>query len=282
MTSAVKDFRVLINVRNNQLCERREALGFTMQQMANDIGINYNSYQRYETLRDQPISRKNGQLRMTARKIANYFGELPEVLWSEEIKGIKTNTLIKKFSGEQARSLVSAYTERAALPPDKALEDQEFRARLRSILHRRLTPQEAALLSLRFGLTGKPPEDTHVVSQTMSLSIDVVRVMERRALDKLRAAPVMAELLQVVNLPMGAAMLKYLKGLAGFLGNSRASNSSKPWTQEEDAIIRDKSLSARAAQHRLNRTLRAVRSRRTSLGVRTGYIYPPGERKVKK
>lgn len=278
MTSAIKDFRVLINVRNNQLYERREALGFTMQQMANNIGINYNSYQRYETLRDQP-TRKNGQLKMTARKIANYFGEFPEVLWSEEIKGIKTSTLIKKFSGEQARSLVSAYTERTALPPDKALEDQEFRARLRSILHRRLTSQEAALLSLRFGLTGKPPEDAHVVSQTMSLSVDVVRVMERRALDKLRAAPVMAELLQVVNLPMGAAMLKYLKGLAGFLGNSRTSNSSKPWTQEEDAIIRDKSLSSRAAQHRLNRTLMAVRSRRTSLGVRTGYIYPPGERK---
>jgi len=268
MNHAVKDFRVTINIRNNQLCERRERLGYSQQQMADAIGVHQSEYSRYESLLEKPLHRYTGRLRKAARKIVDYFGESPEVLWSEEIRAVKNNTLVKKFSGEQARDLVGAYTVRTALPPDRALEDQEFRQRLRHVLQTRLTPQEAGLLGLRFGLTGKPSVDVHEAAYAMGLHVDVIRTIERRALDKLRAAPVMAELLQVINLPVSAAMLKHIEGLAGFLEAPQVLNSYKPWTSEEDKIIRDKSLSSNEVCHKLDRTLKAVRNRCGVLGVR--------------
>jgi len=269
MPHAVKDFRVTIGIRNNQLCERRENLGYTQQQMADAIGIHQSDYSRYESLLEKPLHRKTGHLRRAAHKIAVYFGESPEVLWSEEIQAVKNNTLVKKFSGEQARDLVSAYTVRTALPPDKALEDHEFRQRLRNVLQQRLTVQEVGLLEIRFGLTGGLSVDAHEAAYAMGLHVDVVRTIERRALDKLRAAPVMAELLQVVSLPVSAAQLKHIEGLAGFLEAPVVSGSHVPWTPEEDEIVKDKSLSSNEAQHKLNRTLDAVRGRRRLLGVRT-------------
>ena len=65
---------------------------------------------------------------------------------------------------------------------------QEICAGLRDCVKRVLTPKEAEIISLRYGLDGKPPRTQRETAQLCSISRSYVSRIEKKALEKLREA----------------------------------------------------------------------------------------------
>ena len=65
---------------------------------------------------------------------------------------------------------------------------QEICAGLRDCVKQVLTPKEAEIISLRYGLDGKPPRTQRETAQLCSISRSYVSRIEKKALEKLREA----------------------------------------------------------------------------------------------
>ena len=68
------------------------------------------------------------------------------------------------------------------------LHDRESALRLRSLLDQCLTPREAKIIRLRYGLGGTVPLTQREVASSFEISRSYVSRIEKRALEKLRAA----------------------------------------------------------------------------------------------
>ena len=89
MTMAAKTFRVDAKLRNNLLIRAREALGYkNAVQAAEALGLSYPSLIGYEGLVDLPW-RTNGEWKQSAVVIATAYKAVPEMLWPDEICGVK-------------------------------------------------------------------------------------------------------------------------------------------------------------------------------------------------
>ena len=77
------------------------------------------------------------------------------------------------------------------LDPVQVIHEQEVSRLLGQILDSRLSPREAAVLRLRFGLNTESGEGQRrpVVATTLGLSAERVRQIEEHALSKLRSKP---------------------------------------------------------------------------------------------
>ena len=68
------------------------------------------------------------------------------------------------------------------------VSNREAVCQLRNAVARRLTAQEQTVIRLRYGLDGKPPLRQREVAQQTGISRSYVSRIEKRALEKLRAA----------------------------------------------------------------------------------------------
>lgn len=68
------------------------------------------------------------------------------------------------------------------------LHAREYARRLRSAVERCLTDQEREVICLRYGLFGADPSRQREVAQKLGISRSYVSRIEKRALEKLRAA----------------------------------------------------------------------------------------------
>ena len=68
------------------------------------------------------------------------------------------------------------------------VSNREAVCQLRDAVARRLTAQEQTVIRLRYGLDGKPPLRQREVAQQTGISRSYVSRIEKRALEKLRAA----------------------------------------------------------------------------------------------
>jgi RNA polymerase primary sigma factor len=73
--------------------------------------------------------------------------------------------------------------------PLAVVEARGCRAAVTTLLSAALTPREAQVLQMRFGLAGPPQQPLEKVGQTLGLTRERVRQIEREAMDKLRADP---------------------------------------------------------------------------------------------
>ena len=68
------------------------------------------------------------------------------------------------------------------------LSSRELMGKVRTAVDTALTPQERQIIQLRYGLTGQPPQRQREVAQITGISRSYVSRMEKRALEKLKAA----------------------------------------------------------------------------------------------
>lgn len=79
---------------------------------------------------------------------------------------------------------VVAYDEDLA----ERIGSQELCAGLRDCVERVLTPREAEIITLRYGLDGKAPRTQRETAQLCAISRSYVSRIEKKALEKLREA----------------------------------------------------------------------------------------------
>lgn len=127
----MKEFEVSIRLRNNLLKQRRLELGFgTARAAAAAIGVSYNVYSAFETMRFSPLG-KDGDWRPLALKIAAYHGVPPEELWPSAILGVEKNLVERQIGADEIGQLLSG---EAPLLPDEALEQAENEREVRRLV----------------------------------------------------------------------------------------------------------------------------------------------------
>lgn len=122
----VKDLELTMVLRNNQLKERREKLGFTQHQMAEAAGVSHTAYQRFECLTLSPLL--HGEWRGSARAIANFFNVKPAVLWPEAVLAVKAHRAVRRINALDMQLLMSEPPK----SPEEALLAKEQKALLQA------------------------------------------------------------------------------------------------------------------------------------------------------
>lgn len=179
----VKDFRVVARIYNNQLRERREALGLSSTAFAEKVGVHPSYYCGFETFRASPLRQRNGVSTWTAiaRRIAEAFGVEPRVLWPDAALSVRVAKTERRLNAEEMAGLLAPSVDRS--PLGLLSSGEESRAIADAICN--LTPRQAEVIRMRFGF-----EDGHEtlgdIAEHLGLSVERVRQIEATALRRLR------------------------------------------------------------------------------------------------
>lgn len=181
MAQKIKDLRVVVRLKNNQLVERREELGVTIAMMASLIGINKSSYGMFENLQQNPVSGTTGTWVNSAVKIAEYYEVDPEELWPDWVTKLKSTYTERCLDVEGARYLLTgAYTQQGALPlAEELLNKIQLSQRLSEVLDT-MPARERAFLMRSFGV-GCEKETKSEIARKEGLSTQRVNQIVSKA-----------------------------------------------------------------------------------------------------
>lgn len=182
----MKDLRIVAKIYNNQLRERREALGLTGTALAEKIGVPFGTYCHLETMHDSPLTSAVGSFgkpreprwRDAAVKLAEFYRVTPEELFPEAVREMKRTIAEIRVNAEEVAALVAPPPERN---PFLLLSAGEEMAALDEALAE-LSAREKDVLRLRFeqGLTRVE------VGERFDLTHSRIAQIEQKALRKLR------------------------------------------------------------------------------------------------
>lgn len=183
----MKDLRIVAKIYNNQLRERREALGMGSVEFARSIGIEPSNYCAYEGLKRKPVTRGTcfgrpipKRWKSDALAIAGAFGVEPDALWPESIREIR-NT--------KAEISVDAADLAAMLPPAESspfglLAAGEESMVLGAIVSELSTKEQDVVVSHFVN-----EETLDEIGGRYNLSREAVRQIGAKAIRKIRSHP---------------------------------------------------------------------------------------------
>jgi len=189
----IEDFAVQLRLYNNQLKERRHALGMTQATIAKAMGVPLGIYSAYENFgytrpksnMSPPWNPLSETWTPTALKIANFHCVKPEELFSLGILSVYQNLAEKKLNGYAAKALVSTAQTQGAESPEVLMSFKQRKANLKDdlpIVLKSLTPREHRILHMRF-YESKTLEE---VGKIFNVNRERARQIEAKALRKLR------------------------------------------------------------------------------------------------
>ena len=189
----MKELEMTVQLRNNRLKKRRKELNMSQKQIADAIGISLQLYGALETIRDAPRN-KDGQWRPAVMKIAAFFCEEPEELFSPGIEKIKKSSICQEVDVEALDLLTSDQQQRLALP-SVCVEVEELKGLITKAL-KGLPVKEAAVLRYMFGIDGEEAFITQTeIAKHLNTSKDMVRIYLRKGLRNLRRGPYWRDLI---------------------------------------------------------------------------------------
>lgn len=183
----MKPIRVDVRLRNNRLVELREALGLTVKQAAEKIGISRTSLCDLEGMRRSPIMKKGAVVwKEIADRVSSFYGvSLDDLFPDVVLKVLKTRGHFT-VDEQEVHALIGYDPDAAPALPDAAVEQDELKFRIGQVLST-LTPREATVLSLRFGIgDGGDGVTLGEVGETMGCGSERIRQIEAKAIRKLR------------------------------------------------------------------------------------------------
>lgn len=118
------EFELTLKLRNNLIKRRRLGLGLSPRAAAKAAGVTYSRWLQYEAMTMSPLAAQHGMTtdatelpwKPTAQKIADYFGEAPEVLWPDAVLAVKQPTVVAEITAERAL-LLARMGASLELPP---------------------------------------------------------------------------------------------------------------------------------------------------------------------
>lgn len=197
------DYRVQIKVRNARLLRAIEQAGHQPGQIfAGAVGISYTGHLLpYLNLKRTPFD-ESGDLRPCAEKLCVFLNRLPDELWSEEQRyPLLANAAEIDLSSANVQELLSSPS--GCVDPLSLLERKQAAQAVDALLDR-LTPREAEVLRLRYGIDGEPMtlED---IAKPMGYTRERVRQVEAKALRKLRAVRQSVDLAALADIVVEAS-----------------------------------------------------------------------------
>jgi RNA polymerase sigma factor (sigma-70 family) len=186
----IKDIRVVVSLKNNQLYERRKKLGYSQAMFAQVLDIKLTRYTALELMKEKPykvISGKYGQTVLewskTAHKLIEYYDCDFEDLFPQAVLNITVTRIEKSVDVHELQQ--SAFADRLLVAPDVNVEKADLRDKIFGAFDT-LDPKEHMILSMRFGLDGKGERTLEEVAKEFGISRNRVRQLESRALRRMR------------------------------------------------------------------------------------------------
>jgi DNA-binding XRE family transcriptional regulator len=193
----VKEFRVLVKVRNNRLIQRREELGLSAPRLAEKMGVNYHSYVQLESMKDSPLD-SAGEWRAIAVTIAEFHAVSLDELFPEAVQQIRQASAMRLMDGGELAALASGeFRQTEALMPDEIVARKQLVESTREALDK-LSPRKAKAMKLRFGFNGNEPATIRTVgNQLGGICVERSRQIIEDGLRRLRHPSISKQLRDV-------------------------------------------------------------------------------------
>ena len=192
MNAAKKDIAVLIRIKNNNLLSRREALGFTQEAMAKEIGLAGSRYGKLENLKEMPI-RKDMSWNDAAKKCSDYFNCPPEDLFPEYFQYITKTWAKIELTAAQTQSFLNPAVNTPVIEtPEDALRAKEGTHYLQQVV-RDLTLREQKTVNMYFGLDGDGESTFDEIAEEFFVTRTRIRQVFDKAMRKMRFRAALGE-----------------------------------------------------------------------------------------
>lgn len=187
----MKEYRVKVTVRNNLLLSAIENAGYKSQsEFARAAGLTATQVTALVGLRTCPIT-YNGGFTQLAQTVMEVLGACPTDLWTNEQLSMR----LKQNTAQGEMSKIELLPALGMNPidllefafPDDVIEQQQNKQVIENVLNT-LTPNEAKIIKLRFGLGNveSEGESCEKIGEMFNLSRTRIAQIEAKALRKLR------------------------------------------------------------------------------------------------
>lgn len=198
-TTLPRDIRLEVRVKNNLILTKMEEAGIvSLIELARQSAVQKNHLYALVNMRTLPIN-KMGRWRPIVLQLAEFFGCLPEDLFSEaqlERVTLKRYAHVE-MSFARAQALFAA-EESLALDPAVLVEAAEARAAVDKCLDI-LTPREQLVLRSLNGI-GCPEQERSHIGKQLDVGAERVRQIGDKAINKLRHDRRTRKLLETIHL----------------------------------------------------------------------------------
>ena len=191
MTDEVNPYLVKVSIRNNLIIKAIHKAGYrNVSQFCEQNGMAKTQLTELISFRTPPLT-KEGEFREPAKKLMEGLCALPTELWTAEqlTMELKRNTSTKEVNLDAMLSVLGINAEEALQmieppKPDEVLEEKE-KAEVVSEMLDSLTPREARVLRMRFGI-GCDEHTLEEAGKKLRVTKERIRQMEIQALRKMK------------------------------------------------------------------------------------------------
>ena len=183
------EYRIDLKVRNNLILNAIEKAGYAnVAQFCKAANLTPTHIGNLINFKASPMG-KSGEIIPTAQRLCEFLGVLPEDLWTPEqlLFVLPTNKSHFDMSHKAMVEMLARHTGELleAPAPDAGLEEED-RHRVVAEMLDSLTPREAKVLRLRFGIDTQSELTLEEVSAKFDVCRERIRQIETKAVRKLR------------------------------------------------------------------------------------------------
>jgi RNA polymerase primary sigma factor len=179
------DYRVTLKVQNNNILRLIEERGYaSARQFCLNTGYGYHSLMKLINMRDAPIQ-SDGKLRQVVYKLAEILNCLPEELFSaaQMEASLETNKRVMQVAEAEMRFMLENVVEPKLI--ENQIDFDRLPDKIDSLLET-LTPREAKVIAMRFGLGEEGGKTLGEIADRYGVGRERIRQIEAKALRKLR------------------------------------------------------------------------------------------------
>ena len=185
----MEEYRLKVSVRNNLILTVIEDMGYTnLHKFSKENFVSLTGLYDLINLKSPPIG-VEGEFSKTAKELMEALGACPTDLWTEEqlTLTLKKNSQQKNLSKEALRvALRSDARSLIGLDyPEQGVAEKETVQAVHEAIES-LTPREAQVLALRFGLGNENEHSLEETGEKFNINRERIRQIEARALRKMR------------------------------------------------------------------------------------------------
>ncbi len=183
------EYRIDLKVRNNLILSAIELAGYkNVAQFCKAANLSHSNVGCLINFKTSPLS-GTGDLTPTAQGICDFLGLLPEELWTKEQLAfvLPTNKSHFDMSHKAMVEMFARHTgELLEAPAPEAGLEEEDRHRVVAEVLDSLTPKEAKVLRMRFGIDTHSERTLDEVGATFDVCRERIRQIETKAVRRLR------------------------------------------------------------------------------------------------
>ena len=190
----MKDYRVMVTVKNNRLLSAIEEAGFaSVSEFCKEFGISDTEVGKYINMKKSPLT-ASGNMSKTASKIIDALNCSIDDIFSEDQiwQPLEKNKSRIDLDREDINDVLGlGFTELMEVEHENYLLPQYVKSVLDSV---GLTDKQSKVIEMRFGINGKE-SDIDDIAKKLDVSRERIYQIERRALRKIRQSDISEQLL---------------------------------------------------------------------------------------